>query len=48
MFLNYFQTKKLRIDNLEHAPLHIDGDPAATSEHFNIAILEKAFMLLQP
>ncbi len=44
----YFQTKKLQIDNLQHAPLHIDGDPAATAAHFEIEIVEKAFKLLQP
>ena len=44
----YFQTKKLEIDNLQHAPLHIDGDPANTAAHFEIEIVEKAFKLLQP
>jgi diacylglycerol kinase family enzyme len=44
----YFQTKKLQIDNLEYAPLHIDGDPATTAAQFDIEIVEKAFKLLQP
>ncbi|MBC7867759.1 MAG: YegS/Rv2252/BmrU family lipid kinase [Gloeobacteraceae cyanobacterium ES-bin-316] len=44
----YFQTKKLEIDNLQNAPLHIDGDPAATATHFKIEIVENAFKLLQP
>jgi diacylglycerol kinase (ATP) len=44
----YFQTKKLRIDNLRHAPLHIDGEPATTAKHFEIEIAEKFFKLLQP
>lgn len=44
----YFQTKKLKIENMQNAPLHIDGDPAKTTSHFNIEIAEKAFKLLQP
>ena len=44
----YFQTKKLQIDNLNYAPLHIDGDPASTAARFDIEIVEKAFKLLQP
>ncbi len=44
----YFQTKKLQIDNVENAPLHIDGDPATTAAHFDIEIVENAFKLLQP
>ncbi len=44
----YFQTKKLSIHNPFDAPLHIDGDPAATSQQFEIKIVEKAFRLLQP
>ena len=44
----YFQTKKLQIENLQNAPLHIDGDPADTTSHFVIEIAEKAFKLLQP
>ncbi len=44
----YLQTKKLQIDNLQHAPLHIDGDPASTDAKFDIEIVENAFSLLQP
>jgi YegS/Rv2252/BmrU family lipid kinase len=44
----YFQTKKLRIDNPQYAPLHIDGDPAHTAPCFDIEIAEKVFKLLQP
>ncbi len=44
----YFQTKKLEIDNLQYAPLHIDGDPAGTAARFEIEIAENAFKLLQP
>ncbi|MDB5203040.1 MAG: hypothetical protein JWQ27_2449 [Ferruginibacter sp.] len=44
----YFQTKKLTIENPGNAPLHIDGDPAKTTKHFEIAIVENAFRLIQP
>ncbi len=44
----YFQTDKLEIDNPTMAPLHIDGDPAETSEKFVIKILKHRFNLLQP
>ena len=44
----YFQTKQLLIENLKHAPLHIDGEPATTAWHFEIKVVEKAFRLLQP
>ncbi len=44
--IHYFQTKTLTIHNPQLAPLHIDGDPAATAEKFEIRIIEKAFRLL--
>lgn len=46
--MQYFHTKNIRIHNPDKAPLHIDGDPAATAEYFQIEIIEKAFRLLQP
>lgn len=46
--IHYFQTKKLTINNLQQAPLHIDGDPAETSPVFEIEIIENAFKLLMP
>ena len=46
--IRYFQTKKMIIHNPALAPLHIDGDPAKTSKHFEIEVIEKAFRLLQP
>jgi diacylglycerol kinase (ATP) len=46
--IGYFQTKKLTIQNPKLAPLHIDGDPAATNTVFEIAIIENAFRLLMP
>jgi YegS/Rv2252/BmrU family lipid kinase len=46
--IHYFQTKKITIQNPQMAPLHIDGDPAETSDKFEIEIIEKAFKLLMP
>lgn len=46
--IHYFQTKKITIKNPQLAPLHIDGDPAETSEVFEIEIIENAFKLLTP
>jgi diacylglycerol kinase (ATP) len=45
--VHYFQTKKMSISNPENAPLHIDGEPSKTADHFEIEIIEKAFRLLQ-
>jgi diacylglycerol kinase (ATP) len=44
----YFNTKKIVIHNPSLAPLHIDGDPAATAERFEIEIIPSAFKLLMP
>ena len=44
----YFQTKKLLIKNLDNAPFHIDGEPMETATVFDVEIIEKAFLLLQP
>lgn len=44
----YFQTGQLTIINKSLAPLHIDGEPAETSEKFQIEIKKKCFRLLQP
>lgn len=43
----YYQSKSISIQNPLDAPLHIDGDPAATSKQFEVKIIEKAFRLLQ-
>ena len=43
----YFQTDALTIRNLNHAPLHIDGDPCKTADEFDIRILKDCFDLLQ-
>lgn len=42
----YFQTGKLSILNLSHAPLHIDGDPAETPEELIIEVRKKCFRLI--
>ncbi|MBS1668285.1 MAG: diacylglycerol kinase [Bacteroidetes bacterium] len=44
----YFQTDALTIHNHQSAPLHIDGDPKKTDEHFVIKIASKALKLIQP
>jgi diacylglycerol kinase (ATP) len=44
----YFQAAELTIQNPGMAPLHIDGDPVATSQSFNIKVVRHAFSLLQP
>jgi len=44
----YFQTSRLHLFNPARAPLHIDGDPAETAEHFEIAVLPGAFQLYMP
>ncbi len=43
----YFQTEKLTIGNLSLAPLHIDGDPAETSNELKIEIKKQCFRLIQ-
>jgi len=44
----YFQAEKLSIKNLSQAMLHIDGDPAETSDELEIEVKKKCFRLLQP
>ena len=44
----YLQTDKVRILNPGLAPLHIDGDPTDTRPDFEIRILPKCFLLIQP
>jgi diacylglycerol kinase family enzyme len=43
----YFQTSKLLIKNISHAPLHIDGDPAETPEKVEVEVKKKCFKLIQ-
>lgn len=44
----YFQTDQLAVLNTTLAPLHIDGEPAATAEKVEISINKKCFRLIQP
>lgn len=44
----YFRASSLTIENIEEAPLHIDGDPAATAREFAIKVIPKAIRLIQP
>ena len=46
--IHYFQTKKLSIKNLDNAPFHIDGEPMETATTFDVEIIEKAILLIQP
>ena len=44
----YLQADRLSVKNLSAAPLHVDGDPAETSDRFDIRIIRNCFRLLQP
>lgn len=44
----YFQTDKIKIENPQQAPLHIDGDPAETSREFYVEVLPSAYQLIHP
>jgi diacylglycerol kinase (ATP) len=44
----YFQTEKIKIENIIAAPVHIDGDPAENTAILNIEIKKNCFRLIQP
>jgi YegS/Rv2252/BmrU family lipid kinase len=44
----YFQTDKIKIENIDNAPMHIDGDPAENPAIIEIEIRKKCFRLIQP
>ena len=44
----YFQTNKITINNIKHAPLHIDGEPKETAEKITFEVIRDCFELLQP
>jgi diacylglycerol kinase family enzyme len=44
----YFQSSELIVENEDAAPLHIDGDPAATPDRLHIRILPQCFRLIHP
>jgi YegS/Rv2252/BmrU family lipid kinase len=44
----YFQTKEIKIENPQLAPLHVDGDPVETKKQLNVQILKDSFRLIYP
>ena len=46
--IEYLQIKKIKILNLELAPMHIDGEPVESMEKIEIQIIENAFKLIVP
>jgi diacylglycerol kinase (ATP) len=44
----YFQTKEIKIENPQLAPMHIDGDPIETLNKINVQILKDSFRLIYP
>jgi diacylglycerol kinase (ATP) len=44
----YFQTPSLQVRNLQHAPLHVDGDPAESTELLSFAVKPHSVNLLVP
>jgi diacylglycerol kinase (ATP) len=46
--IHYFQTDSLVIRNRDLAPMHVDGEPRPTSQHFEIRVIRDCFRLLQP
>ncbi|MBA2745148.1 MAG: diacylglycerol kinase [Flavisolibacter sp.] len=46
--LIYFQTNKLKIQNLKLAPMHIDGDPVETASEIEIELIKNCFKLIYP
>ena len=42
----YFQTSEIKIENLQSAPMHIDGDPVETMKVINVQILKDSFRLI--
>jgi diacylglycerol kinase (ATP) len=44
----YFQASTITINNIKHAPLHIDGEPKETAAQIKFEIIKDCFDLLQP
>jgi diacylglycerol kinase (ATP) len=44
----YFQSNEISVLNPLKAPLHIDGDPAVTSEEINVKVIPRCFSLFVP
>jgi diacylglycerol kinase (ATP) len=43
----YFQTKEIKIENPQLAPMHIDGDPVETKKQLQVQLLKDCFSLIQ-
>lgn len=46
--LLYFQSSKLVIENLQNAPMHIDGDPVDSEPVLEIELIKNCFKLIYP
>ncbi len=46
--ITYFQTDELTINNVDKAPLHIDGDGQPSAASFQIKVLPAVYSLLMP
>ena len=46
--LMYFQTSRIIIDNLQKAPMHIDGDPVMSETKIEIELIKNCFKLIYP
>lgn len=46
--LIYFQTDQIEIENVDGAPMHIDGDPVHAATRASIEVIPAAFRLLSP
>lgn len=44
----YFQARNIQVRNLQHAPLHIDGDPVGSEEEISFRIEPGSIRLLVP
>lgn len=45
--VRYVQATRIEIENLDAAPLHVDGEPKQTSERMRIEVLPGAFWLIR-
>jgi diacylglycerol kinase (ATP) len=44
----YLQADRLKIKNIDNAPLHVDGEPRETAKQFDIHVIPNCFKLIQP
>jgi diacylglycerol kinase family enzyme len=45
--VRYVQAAKIEIENLDVAPLHVDGEPKPTAERIEVEVLPSAFWLMK-